>query len=200
MTNIVVDIADMKLAHAESVVEMTTYAFGSCIAVAIFDPVSHIGGMLHYMLPDSSLNPEKARINSYVFADTGIPRLFRAAYAEGAVRSRLLIRLAGGGQHPRPVQLFQHRQAQLPGRAQVALQEQPAHHVATGGRHLGQDDEDEPGQRKSRDPLFQRRGTLSIAFSQNKVPNAESHRSSLLGKRKPGRKRIGKCFRETQIW
>ena len=95
MGNIVVDIADMKIASGNDNI-LSTYALGSCIAVAIYDPVTKIGGMLHYMLPEAALNPEKARQNPYMFADTGIPLLFRAAYREGAVRSRLIIKLAGG--------------------------------------------------------------------------------------------------------
>lgn len=95
MPSIVVDIADMKIASGDDN-DIVTYALGSCIGVAIYDPVSKVGGMLHYMLPEASLNPEKARDNPYMFADTGIPLLFRAAYQAGAVRNRLIIRLAGG--------------------------------------------------------------------------------------------------------
>ncbi|HBF35241.1 TPA: chemotaxis protein CheD [Candidatus Sumerlaeota bacterium] len=95
MASTVVDIADMKIASGDGS-ELVTYALGSCIGVAIYDPVSKVGGMLHYMLPEASINPDKARDNPYMFGDTGIPLLFRAAYQAGAVRSRLLIRLAGG--------------------------------------------------------------------------------------------------------
>lgn len=95
MSNIVVDIADMKIAAGEEN-EITTYALGSCIGVSIFDPVSHVGGILHYMLPEASINPNKARENPFMFADTGIPMFFRQAYKCGAVRSRLSIKLVGG--------------------------------------------------------------------------------------------------------
>jgi chemotaxis protein CheD len=95
MGSIVIDIADMKIAAGDGN-ELVTYALGSCIGVAIYDPVSKVGGMLHYMLPEASLNLTKARENPYMFADTGIPLLFRAAYAQGAVRSRIQVKLAGG--------------------------------------------------------------------------------------------------------
>jgi chemotaxis protein CheD len=91
----VVDIADMKIAKGNGN-ELVTYALGSCIGVAIYDPVSKVGGLLHYMLPEAMLNPEKARENPYMFADSGVPLLFREAYKEGANRSRLIIKLAGG--------------------------------------------------------------------------------------------------------
>ena len=95
MQNIVVDIADMKIAVGEDY-ELTTYALGSCIGVTLYDPVARVGGMLHYMLPEAAINPEKARQNPFMFADTGIPLLFREAYKHGAVRGRLIIKLAGG--------------------------------------------------------------------------------------------------------
>ncbi|MFN7994811.1 MAG: chemotaxis protein CheD [Bryobacteraceae bacterium] len=92
-----VGVGDCRVSNsAESVI--ATYALGSCIAVAIHDPVAVVGGLLHFMLPESSLNPEKASQNPYIFADTGIPLLFRSAYGLGADKRRLLVRAAGGAQ------------------------------------------------------------------------------------------------------
>jgi chemotaxis protein CheD len=54
--------------------------------------------MLHLMLPESSLDTTKAERNPYMFADTGIPMLFRQAYAAGADKKRLVVRIAGGAQ------------------------------------------------------------------------------------------------------
>lgn len=77
---------------------LVTYALGSCIAVLIYDPVTRVGGLLHYMLPESSLDQTKAQKNPYMFADTGIPLLFQNAYKLGAVRNRLLVHVLGGAQ------------------------------------------------------------------------------------------------------
>lgn len=77
---------------------LVTYALGSCIAVVIFDPVVKIGGLLHYMLPDSNLDQEKAMRRPCMFADTGIPLLFQKAYQLGAVRSRIEVSVVGGAQ------------------------------------------------------------------------------------------------------
>ncbi|MBI4719463.1 MAG: chemotaxis protein CheD [Planctomycetes bacterium] len=93
----VVDIAAMQVSADQRVV-LVTYSLGSCIGVTIWDPVVHVGGMLHYMLPESALAPEKARSNPAMFADTGIPALFRAAYALGADKKRLVVKVAGGSQ------------------------------------------------------------------------------------------------------
>jgi chemotaxis protein CheD len=77
---------------------LVTYALGSCIGLLIHDPVAHVGGLLHYMLPDSRIDPSKAQNNPSMFADTGIPLLFRRAYEIGALKSRLVVQAAGGAQ------------------------------------------------------------------------------------------------------
>ena len=77
---------------------LITYALGSCIAIAIHDRIANVAGMLHFMLPDSSMNPSKAENNPYVFADTGIPRLFQQAYQRGADKRRLTVYMLGGAQ------------------------------------------------------------------------------------------------------
>jgi chemotaxis protein CheD len=77
---------------------LTTHALGSCIAVVIYDPVARVGGLLHYMLPDSSMDPAKAQQRPFMFADTGIPLLFHAAYQAGAVKERIKVTALGGAQ------------------------------------------------------------------------------------------------------
>ena len=77
---------------------LATYSLGSCIGVAIYDAVARVGGLLHYMLPESSLDPGKAIKNPYMFADTGIPALFKAAYKLGAKKQRLKVVVVGGSQ------------------------------------------------------------------------------------------------------
>jgi len=97
MANVVVGMADCQISKWHDQV-LVTYALGSCIAVAIHDPVAGVGGMLHYMLPESAISPAKASANPYMFADTGIPLLFRRAYEYGAEKRRLVVRVAGGAQ------------------------------------------------------------------------------------------------------
>jgi len=57
-----------------------------------------VAGMLHFMLPESQIDRAKAEQNPYMFADTGVPLLFRAAFQQGADRRRLTVRIAGGAQ------------------------------------------------------------------------------------------------------
>ena len=75
---------------------LVTYALGSCIGIVVFDPIAKVGGMLHYMLPDSNLDQNKAKENPAMFADTGIPLLFKACYKLGAEKKRMLVKVAGG--------------------------------------------------------------------------------------------------------
>ena len=76
--------------------EIVTHALGSCVAVCLWDPVTHVAGMLHFLLPESKLNAERAARQPGTFADTGVPMLFQAAYKAGAVKSRLRVHLLGG--------------------------------------------------------------------------------------------------------
>jgi chemotaxis protein CheD len=94
---VVIDIADLAVS-ADPTAHLITYSLGSCIGLTIWDPAAHVGGMLHYMLPDSQLSPEKARVTPGMFCDTGVPMLFRTAYELGASKHRLIVKVAGGSQ------------------------------------------------------------------------------------------------------
>jgi chemotaxis protein CheD len=97
MRPVIVGIADCQISTDPGSV-LVTYALGSCIAVAIHDAVAGVAGMLHFMLPESSIDPDRARERPCMFADTGIPMLFRAAYQQGAEKERIMVRVAGGAQ------------------------------------------------------------------------------------------------------
>jgi chemotaxis protein CheD len=91
----IVGVADLKLGTTPGEV-LVTHALGSCLGIAIHDPVACVGGLLHVMLPLSSVDREKARKNPLMFVDTGLPKLFKDAYARGAVKKRLIVKVAGG--------------------------------------------------------------------------------------------------------
>lgn len=94
-SQLTVGVGDCKVSDDGGSV-LATYALGSCIAIAIHDPVAAVAGLLHFMLPESSLNPEKASRSPFIFADTGIPLLLYAAYQLGARTDRLVVRVVGG--------------------------------------------------------------------------------------------------------
>ena len=66
----IVGVADMKIS-AEKDDLIVTHALGSCLGITIYDPVACVGGMLHVMLPLSTIDPNKAAANPYMFVDTG---------------------------------------------------------------------------------------------------------------------------------
>jgi chemotaxis protein CheD len=75
-----------------------THALGSCIAVCVYDPVACVGGMLHFLLPEARINPDRAKQQPAVFADTGIPLLFQAAFERGMQKRRAIVHLVGGAE------------------------------------------------------------------------------------------------------
>jgi len=92
---LIVGISDLKVSKSPDDV-LVTFALGSCIAVAIYDPLIKAGGLLHYMLPDSTLDPQKAQSQPGMFADTGIPLLFKSCYRLGGEKKRMIVKVAGG--------------------------------------------------------------------------------------------------------
>ncbi len=94
---IVVGVADLAIT-ADAMATIITYALGSCIGVTIYDPVAKVGGMLHFMLPSSKLNKDKADKNPAMFGDTGIPLLFKSCYELGGRKERMIICAAGGAE------------------------------------------------------------------------------------------------------
>jgi chemotaxis protein CheD len=95
--NIVVGVSDMKVSKDPGSV-LITYSLGSCIGIAIYDPAVRVGGLLHFMLPESSLDGDKAKRNPSMFADTGIPYLFKSTYDLGAQKKRMRVVVVGGSQ------------------------------------------------------------------------------------------------------
>lgn len=92
---IVVGIGERRIASPPAV-SVATYALGSCVAVVAWDWKLRVGGLLHAMLPDSSIDPVKARANPSIFVDTGVPALLRDLVERGSAKKQLRWCLAGG--------------------------------------------------------------------------------------------------------
>lgn len=75
---------------------LVTYALGSCLALALHDPVAGVGALVHLQLPTSNLDPARGRSNPERFVDTGVPAAFKAAYRLGARKDRIVVYVAGG--------------------------------------------------------------------------------------------------------
>lgn len=94
---LIVGVSDMKTSK-DPAATLVTYSLGSCIGIAIYDPAVKAGGLLHYMLPESNLDATKAKNNPFMFADSGIPLLFKETYKLGAKKQRMKVVVVGGAQ------------------------------------------------------------------------------------------------------
>ena len=94
-TRTIVEVSDAKVSEDPADV-LTTYSLGSCIAVCLYDCATQIGGMLHYQLPDSKMDPERVKSKPFMFADTGMKILIDKLLSMGAHKKRMQIKIAGG--------------------------------------------------------------------------------------------------------
>jgi chemotaxis protein CheD len=92
---VVIGVGDMATSNNMQVI-LSTYALGSCIGVVAYDAAIKTGGILHLMLPDSTISPEKAAKQPAMFADSGLPLFFKQLHGMKAERSRLRLFVAGG--------------------------------------------------------------------------------------------------------
>jgi chemotaxis protein CheD len=91
----VVGVADVRISNDASE-RLITYALGSCLGIAVHDPVARVGGLLHVMLPTGAIDPAKMAAKPAMFVDSGVPLLFKECYRLGAVKERMIVKVAGG--------------------------------------------------------------------------------------------------------
>lgn len=89
-----VGISDYKVSSDPDDV-IVTYSLGSCVGLALYDPVARVGGMVHCMLPLSSIDPEKASAKPCMFTDVGVPFLLGRVIERGAQKARIVAKVAG---------------------------------------------------------------------------------------------------------
>ncbi len=101
----VVGISDMAVSGnpAETLI---TYSLGSCLGVTIYDPVARVGGLIHCMLPLSSVDEKRAHATPAMFVDVGVPLFLEKALRMGADKKRLVLKAAGCAQLLDPEGLF----------------------------------------------------------------------------------------------
>ena len=91
-----VNFSEMKISRdpAETLV---AFSIGSGMGLAVFDPGCGVGGILNFMLPDSTLatgvDPAKVPL---MFADTGLPFFVQALIEQGIRPDRVKLVAAGG--------------------------------------------------------------------------------------------------------
>ena len=92
---VVVGVGDCRFAQYPDGA-LATYALGSCLAIIAFDWKIRLGGLLHVMLPDSSIDRAAAGRNPFVYVDTGVPELIRRIEEKGGLKRRMRCSVVGG--------------------------------------------------------------------------------------------------------
>lgn len=87
---VLVGIAEFGVATGDAV--LSSSGLGSCVAVAVYDPVVSVAGLLHAMLPERT-EPDA---DAAKYVDAGVERTVEAVLAEGGESSRLRAKVAGG--------------------------------------------------------------------------------------------------------
>lgn len=90
-----VGIAQMDIVKIPNTIR--TSGLGSCVGVVLYDETKKIAGLVHIMLPDSSLGRNNS-LNVAKFADTGIQGLIEMLKLEGVQTYKLKAKIAGGAQ------------------------------------------------------------------------------------------------------
>jgi chemotaxis protein CheD len=91
---IVTGLGEIQVSKDPSAV-LTCLGLGSCVSVCAYDPIAKAGGMAHVVLPSSEGRAVKP---SAKYADMAIPMLIEEMKRQGALRSRLVVKLTGGAE------------------------------------------------------------------------------------------------------
>jgi len=92
--HVVVGVSDLAVSNDPELV-LATYALGSCVGITAWDPLAKVGALLHCLLPEAALAPDKAALKPAMFCDSGIPIMLAQLESFGAQRRRLRVCLAG---------------------------------------------------------------------------------------------------------
>ncbi len=89
-----VGISEMRISTCPEET-LVTYSLGSCVGVAFHDAAAGLAGLIHCMLPQSSIDPARAATTPGMFVDTGLPLLLQGMFNLGASRKTLVAKVAG---------------------------------------------------------------------------------------------------------
>lgn len=85
-----------QIRAAENPARLICLGLGSCVAVALWDSSTKIGGMAHVMLPNSSTAREGAPHRPGKFGDSAVDELIREMKEMGANHLMIIAKIAGG--------------------------------------------------------------------------------------------------------
>lgn len=87
-------MADLQSSRHPCII--TTLGLGSCVGIALYDPIWKVTGLAHIMLPSSQQARNKSNIAK--FADTAIAKLVDDMVKLGALKYHIVAKIAGGAQ------------------------------------------------------------------------------------------------------
>lgn len=94
---ITVNMGDYKVSCGEK--KLITRDLGSCVGIAIRDPETDIGGLIHIMLPEYvpyGHDDARSNVATAKYADIGLDEMVDILVENGAGRNRLVAKIAGG--------------------------------------------------------------------------------------------------------
>jgi chemotaxis protein CheD len=89
-----VGISEMRISRQKSDI-LVTYSLGSCLALSLYDPAIGAAGLIHCMLPQASIDPEKARRSPAMFVDLGVQTLLDQMIGQGSLKRSLVAKVVG---------------------------------------------------------------------------------------------------------
>ena len=92
-TDVTVHIIQGENAISESKETVLTTVLGSCVSACLFDPQRQIGGMNHFLLPESGADQGTSDLR---YASAAMERLVNALLKAGATRAHLRAKLFVG--------------------------------------------------------------------------------------------------------
>ncbi len=91
-----VNFSEMKIS-SNPVETLVAFSIGSGIGMTAHDSIYGVGGVLNFILPDSTkANDMSSEKNLLMFADTGVKAFLSALYENGARAENLKVVIAGG--------------------------------------------------------------------------------------------------------
>ncbi len=96
MHEYLVGIGEFRVAKGFAVLK--TIGLGSCLGLALYDPLEKIGGLAHVMLPKS----HNGTVRSAKYADHAVEMMLEAMERIGCKRHNIIAKIAGGAQ------IFEH--------------------------------------------------------------------------------------------
>ncbi|ADB58421.1 chemotaxis protein CheD [Archaeoglobus profundus] len=91
MSELLVGIGEFRVAKGNFILK--TIGLGSCVGVALYDPIAKVGGLAHVVLPQSNGLKRSAK-----YADQAIEIMVESMERLGARRRNLIAKMAGGAQ------------------------------------------------------------------------------------------------------